>query len=149
MARRASRSTADRRGRPDETGQKVLRAIDVRTGAIAWELPQTGPGSSWGGTLATAGGLVFFGEDSGALMAVDAATGAPLWQFQTNAQWKASPMTYVFDGRQHIARRGGPEHHGVQAASSERSARAAATTSRDGRLLGARCGSSATRGRSR
>ena len=91
-----------------ETGQKVLRAIDMQTGAIAWELPQTGRGSSWGGTLATAGGLVFFGEDSGALMAVDAATGAPLWQFQTNVLWKASPMTYVFDGRQHIAVAAGP-----------------------------------------
>ena len=86
-----------------ESGQKVLRAIDVRTGAITWEMPQTGTASSWGGTLATAGGLVFVGEDSGALVAVDAANGAPLWQFQTNAQWKASPMTYVFDGRQHVA----------------------------------------------
>ena len=51
---------------------------------------------------------MFFGEDSGALMAVDAATGAPLWQFQTNVQWKASPMTYVFDGRQHVAVAAGP-----------------------------------------
>jgi alcohol dehydrogenase (cytochrome c) len=89
--------------RASEPGQKVLRAIDVRTGAIRWEMPQIGPASSWGGTLATAGGLVFVGEDSGALMAVDAATGEPLWQFPTNAQWKASPMTYAFDGRQHIA----------------------------------------------
>jgi alcohol dehydrogenase (cytochrome c) len=94
--------------RASEPGQKVLRAIDITTGAIAWELPQTGPASSWGGTLATAGGLVFHGDDSGALMAVDAATGAPLWQFQTSAQWKASPMTYAFDGRQHIAVAAGP-----------------------------------------
>ena len=36
-------------------------------------------GDSWGGTLATATGLVFVGEDGGALMAVDAATGKPLW----------------------------------------------------------------------
>jgi alcohol dehydrogenase (cytochrome c) len=88
---------------PGEPGQKVLRAIDPRTGAIAWAMPQVGPATSWGGTLATAGGLVFVGEDSGALMAVDATTGAPLWQFQTNANWKASPMTYAFDGRQHVA----------------------------------------------
>ena len=80
----------------------------MRTGAITWEMPQTGTASSWGGTLATAGGLVFVGEDSGALMAVDAATGAPLWQFQTNALWKASPMTYAFDGRQHVAVAAGP-----------------------------------------
>ena len=92
-----------------EPAQKILRAIDIRTGAIAWELPQSGPANSWGGTLATAGGLVFFGEDSGALMAVDAGIGAPLWHFQTNAVWKASPMTYMFDQKQHI---------GVAAASS-------------------------------
>ncbi|MEO5821190.1 MAG: PQQ-binding-like beta-propeller repeat protein [Vicinamibacteraceae bacterium] len=91
-----------------QTGQKVLRAIDVGTGAIAWEMPQIGRGSSWGGTMATAGGLVFVGEDSGALMAVDAANGTPLWQFQANVQWKASPMTYVFDGRQYIAVAAGP-----------------------------------------
>ena len=83
--------------------QKVLRAIDVRTGAIAWERPQVGSARSWGGVLATASGLVFFGEDGGAFMAVDAASGAPLWQFQANAAWHASPMTYVFDGRQYIA----------------------------------------------
>ena len=51
---------------------------------------------------------MFLGEDSGALRAVDAATGAPLWQFQSNVQWKASPMTYVFDGRQHVAVAAGP-----------------------------------------
>ena len=87
----------------DEVPQKVLRAIDVRTGAIAWELPQAGSARSWGGVLATASGLVFFGEDGGAFMAVDAASGAPLWQFQANAAWHASPMTYVFDGRQYVA----------------------------------------------
>jgi alcohol dehydrogenase (cytochrome c) len=93
---------------PEERGQKILRAIDVQTGAIRWELPQTGRASSWGGALATAGGLVIFGEDSGALMAVDASSGKTLWQFQTNALWKASPMTYVFDGRQHVAVAAGP-----------------------------------------
>jgi alcohol dehydrogenase (cytochrome c) len=65
--------------------------------------PQKGPAISWGGTLATATGLVVVAEDGGALMAVDAATGKPLWSFQTNATWRASPMTYTFDGRQHIA----------------------------------------------
>ncbi len=87
----------------DEPAQKVLRAIDIRTGQVAWELPQIGPARSWGGTLATSSGLVFFGEDTGALMAVDASSGKPLWHFQANTLWKASPMTYVFDGKQHIA----------------------------------------------
>jgi len=94
--------------RDAEPGQKVLRAIDIQTGKVAWELPQVGPANSWGGTLATAGGLVFFGDDSGALAAVDAATGARRWHFQANALWKASPMTYMFDGRQHVAVAAGP-----------------------------------------
>ena len=88
---------------PDPKPQRILRAIDIQTGAIAWELPQPGPANSWGGTLTTASGLVIAGEDGGALIAVDAESGKPLWSFPTNQTWKASPMTYVFDGRQHIA----------------------------------------------
>jgi alcohol dehydrogenase (cytochrome c) len=87
----------------DKPHFKVLRAIDIQTGKIAWELPQVGRGESWGGTLATATGLVFFGEDSGAFAAVDAAHGKPLWQFQTNQLWRASPMTYMADGKQFVA----------------------------------------------
>ena len=88
---------------PDPKPERILRAIDIRTGAIVWELPQRGSANSWGGTLSTATGLVIFGEDGGALMAVDATTGKPLWRFQTNHNWKASPMTYMFDGQQYIA----------------------------------------------
>jgi alcohol dehydrogenase (cytochrome c) len=88
--------------------QRILRAIDIATGAVRWELPQVGPGDSWGGTLSTATGLVFVGEDSGTLMAVDAVSGAPLWHFRTNQLWRASPMTYQFDGRQYIAVAAGP-----------------------------------------
>jgi alcohol dehydrogenase (cytochrome c) len=87
----------------DPKPQRILKAIDIHTGAIKWELPQPGPAQSWGGTLTTATGLVIFGEDGGALMAADAATGKPLWSFQTNQNWKASPMTYVFDRKQYIA----------------------------------------------
>ncbi len=87
---------------PDPKPQRILRAIDIRTGAIAWKLPQPGPAYSWGGTLTTASGLVIFGEDGGGLMAADAVTGKPLWSFQTNSTWKASPMTYMFDGKQYV-----------------------------------------------
>ena len=86
-----------------EAAQKVLRALDIQTGEVRWEVSQVGPGTSWGGALATAGGLVFYGDDSGALAAVDSSTGTHLWQFQTNVLWKASPMTYAFDGRQYVA----------------------------------------------
>lgn len=92
----------------DPVPQRVLKAIDVRTGAIAWELPQVGGAYSWGGTLTTATGLVIVAEDSGSLMAVDASTGKPLWHLDTNQTWRASPMTYMFDGRQFIAIASGP-----------------------------------------
>jgi alcohol dehydrogenase (cytochrome c) len=88
---------------PDPVPQRVLKAIDIQTGAIKWDVPQPGPATSWGGTLTTATGLVFVAEESGSLMAVDAVTGARLWSFAANAGWKASPMTYAFDGRQYIA----------------------------------------------
>ena len=34
--------------------------------------------------------------------------GTPLWSFPTNHTWKASPMTYMFDGKQVIAVAAGP-----------------------------------------
>jgi alcohol dehydrogenase (cytochrome c) len=88
---------------PDPVPQRVLKAIDIRTGAIRWELPQAGPGVSRGGTLSTATGLVIFGEEGGALAAADAVTGRVLWSFPTNQTWRASPMAYTFDGTQYIA----------------------------------------------
>jgi alcohol dehydrogenase (cytochrome c) len=88
---------------PDGNPERVLKAINIRTGQIAWELAQKGPATSWGGTIATSTGLVIFGEEGGALMAADALTGKVLWSFQTNESWKASPMTYTFDGKQYIA----------------------------------------------
>ena len=57
---------------PGEVPQKVLRAIDPKTGNIAWELPQTGRADTWGGTLVTQTGVLFFGEDSGRFQALDA-----------------------------------------------------------------------------
>jgi alcohol dehydrogenase (cytochrome c) len=94
---------------PGELRQKVLRAIDPQTGNIVWEIPQIGDGSSWGGVLSTAGGLVFYADDAGAFAAANAVTGAPLWHFHTNEIWKASPMTYSVHGRQYVAIEAGSE----------------------------------------
>ena len=88
---------------PGETQHKFLRAIDIQSGKIAWEYPQSGRGETWGGLLATAGGLVFFCDDSGEFAAADATTGKPLWHFNAGAAWHASPMTYSVDGRQFVA----------------------------------------------
>jgi len=88
---------------PGDNPQKFLRAIDIKTGRIAWEVPQAGHGETWGGVLGTATGLVFYCDDDGSFRAVDAKDGKPLWSFAANAFWKASPMAYEFDGKEYIA----------------------------------------------
>jgi alcohol dehydrogenase (cytochrome c) len=99
-----------------EPGQMFLRALEIETGKRVWELPQMGPADSWGGVLSTAGGLVFYGEDSGSFAVVDARTGKELWHIQTNAStalgdghsWRSSPMTYMVAGKQYVAFAAGP-----------------------------------------
>ena len=88
---------------PDEHPQKVLLALSLPDGKAVWRYPQVGQGDSWGGTLTTAGGLVFFGDDAGSLEAVEAATGRSLWHFNTGQTMRASPMSYAVDGVQYVA----------------------------------------------
>ena len=88
---------------PNEHGQKILLALSVADGKPVWRYPQVGRGNSWGGTLTTAGGLVFFCDDAESFEAVDAATGRPLWHFNTGQKFVASPMTYSVDGVQYVA----------------------------------------------
>jgi PQQ-dependent dehydrogenase (methanol/ethanol family) len=91
--------------RQTESGQKYLRAVDIDTGKVAWEIPQIGPVlmKTWPGVLATAGGIVFYSDPNGSFAAVDERYGKPLWHFPTNVLMKASPMTYMVDGKQFIA----------------------------------------------
>lgn len=96
------------RNAPGDPPQRILMAIDIHTGKAKWQLPQVGSGESRSGALATAGGLVFFGDDSGAFMAADAANGTPLWHFHTSQFLRASPMTYMFDNKQYVALAAGP-----------------------------------------
>ncbi len=88
---------------PNEHGQKILLALSVADGKPVWHYSQVGNGNSWGGTLTTAGGLVFFGDDAESFEAVDASNGHPLWHFDTGQKFVASPMTYAVDGIQYVA----------------------------------------------
>src|SRR5580704_679072 len=78
-----------------------IRALDPTTGNLRWEFKLHTP--PWAGVLSTAGGLVFSGSDEGNFYALDAATGKPLWDFQTGSQIIANPISFAIDGRQHIA----------------------------------------------
>lgn len=89
---------------PANPPQKVLRAFNIETGKVGWQIVLPGPvQSNYSGVLSTSGGLLFFGESSGGFAAVDARTGRYLWHFETNRPIKASPMTYAIAGKQYIA----------------------------------------------
>jgi len=88
---------------PSDSGLKYLRAIDISTGKVVWEVPQVGPQEANYSGVLSAGGLVFYGETGGGFAAADAKTGKTLWTFKANQPWKASPMTYMMNGRQYVA----------------------------------------------
>jgi len=92
-----------------------LVAVNVHTGEIAWRVPlgvtdslppekqKTGrPGN--GGSIATAGGLVFVGAtDDARFRAFEAKSGKELWVFKLGAAAHATPSTYLGrDGKQYV-----------------------------------------------
>jgi quinohemoprotein ethanol dehydrogenase len=67
----------------------------------AWHVEYTGPWN--GGTLSTAGNLVFQGTADGKLVAYRADNGAKLWEFATQTGVVAPPITYEVDGQQYLS----------------------------------------------
>jgi alcohol dehydrogenase (cytochrome c) len=88
---------------PGEPSQKILLAYNLDTQSFAWRYPQIGGSHSDGGTMTTAGDLVFFGDDAESFEAVDARTGKPLWHFNTGQEFGASPVTYAIQDKQYVA----------------------------------------------
>jgi len=93
-----------------DPAQKLLRAININTGKIEWEIPMIGSvyPKTWPGVMATASGLLFYADPNGAFAAADQRTGKTLWHFATNVYMKASPMTFMVDGKQFVATAAGP-----------------------------------------
>jgi quinohemoprotein ethanol dehydrogenase len=61
-------------------------------------------GAYWnGGTLATAGNLVFQGTAEGDFIAYNAATGERLWSAYAGTGIVAPPITYAIDGQQYVS----------------------------------------------
>jgi quinohemoprotein ethanol dehydrogenase len=56
-----------------------------------------------GGTLATAGGLVFWGDAGGAFGAYDARDGKKLWSAESSTPIITAPITYKVGGDQYVA----------------------------------------------
>ncbi|HKV50936.1 MAG TPA: methanol/ethanol family PQQ-dependent dehydrogenase [Gemmatimonadaceae bacterium] len=77
-------------------------AWDPMKGKIVWKDKENL--AAYGGTLNTAGGVVFYGTMEGWLKAVDSKTGKLLWEFKTPSGIIGSPMTYTGpDGKQYVA----------------------------------------------
>jgi len=67
-----------------------------------WEVHYTD--SIWnGGTLTTAGNLVFQGTGRGEFLAYNATSGQRLWSFNTGLGITAAPITYEVDGTQYVS----------------------------------------------
>jgi quinoprotein glucose dehydrogenase len=110
------RQFLDRDGYPAITPPwGTVSAIDLTAGRIVWQAPlgehpelaarglrNTGT-ENFGGTIVTAGGLVFIGgAKDEKLHAYDAATGALVWEHELGAGGYATPASYAVDGRQFI-----------------------------------------------
>ncbi|MGH9159354.1 MAG: pyrroloquinoline quinone-dependent dehydrogenase [Vicinamibacteraceae bacterium] len=94
-----------------------LMAVDVDTGDVRWRVPLgqfealetlgiTNAGTpNMGGSIATAGGLVFIGATlDNRFRAFDARTGRELWSTDVGAAAHSVPITYQGrDGRQYVA----------------------------------------------
>ncbi len=93
----------------------LLTAIDLNRGEFVWQvplgefpeltaqgIPQTGT-ENFGGTIVTAGGLVFIGGSKNEnFHAFDKTTGDVLWEYPLPAGGYATPSTYAVDGRQFV-----------------------------------------------
>jgi lanthanide-dependent methanol dehydrogenase len=84
-----------------DTNMGNFIAWDGKTGKIAWSNKEAF--SAWGGALATAGNVVFYGTLEGYLKAVDAKTGKELYKFKTPSGIIGNVMTYEHGGKQYVA----------------------------------------------
>ena len=78
-----------------------MEAIDPLTAQKKWRTPLM-DFQIWSAMLATGGGLLFTGKETGEFIAVDADTGKIVWQFQTGSGINAIPVTYTHQGRQYV-----------------------------------------------
>ncbi len=88
-------------GKPDNsTNLGQFTAWDPTTGKIIWSNKE--PFSVWSGSVATAGGVVFYGTLEGYLKAVDAKTGKELYKFKTPSGIIGNVNTWEYNGKQYI-----------------------------------------------
>ena len=91
---------------PTADGRGALMAWDPVAQKMRWRQP--GGGGRFGGTLSTAGNLVFQVINDGRLLAYSADKGEKLWEINTNLKdGMGPPITFTFGGKQYVAVMGG------------------------------------------
>jgi alcohol dehydrogenase (cytochrome c) len=79
----------------------MIQAIDYKTGKIRWS-HKWESGGTRSGLMSTAGNLVFTGDGSNNLVALDATNGDALWHAKLGAAVGNGPISYELDGVQYV-----------------------------------------------
>ncbi len=87
--------------RQNYEGLGQVKAYDAINNKYKWQVMERF--AAWGGTLATAGGVMFYGTLDGFIKARDSDTGELLWKFKLPSGVIGHPMTYTHDGKQYVA----------------------------------------------
>ncbi|MBS9476372.1 methanol/ethanol family PQQ-dependent dehydrogenase [Ancylobacter radicis] len=82
-------------------GLGQVKAYDAINNKYKWEVMERF--AAWGGTLATGGGVMFYGTLDGFIKARDSDTGELLWKFKLPSGVIGHPMTYTHNGTQYVA----------------------------------------------
>ena len=86
---------------PDAPRRGAFGSYDLKTNRLTWN--QAWSQGCFGGSINTAGGLIFVGRSDGRLTALDKSNGHKLWEFMTDAGVNATPSTFLHKGRQYVA----------------------------------------------
>lgn len=88
--------------RPDgDSNYGIMQAVNLETRELTWNNRRVMPPTS--ASIATAGGLVFYGTLDNRFMAMDDMTGEILWDGDLGDIAASFPITYAVDGKQYIA----------------------------------------------
>ncbi|WP_040580128.1 methanol/ethanol family PQQ-dependent dehydrogenase [Methyloferula stellata] len=87
--------------RQNYLGLGQVKAYDALTKSFKWQVMERF--AAWGGTMATAGNLVFYGTLDGYIKARNSETGELLWKFKMPSGAIGYPITYEHKGVQYVA----------------------------------------------
>jgi PQQ-dependent dehydrogenase (methanol/ethanol family) len=85
---------------PNQVPTGTFSAVNLKTGKFLWHRKMPTP--MIGGSAATAGGLVFTGDQHGNFYALDAKTGEILWKHNVGLAFGSAPIVYQRGGREYV-----------------------------------------------